>query len=58
MIFHMPQKHITILSLNIDNTKIERFAEFNFWGLTINQHLNWNSHINKIITVLYNTVII
>ena len=48
MKFHMPQKHIIILTSNIYNNNIDWFAEFSFLGLTINRHLKWDSHINKI----------
>ena len=44
----MPQKHVNIPALNIDNTDIERVAEFNFLGITIHKRLKWDSHINKI----------
>ncbi len=30
------------------DTIFERVHEFNFLGLTLNEHLNWNTHINKI----------
>ena len=45
MIFHMPKKEIEILTLKIDNTNIE---EFNFLGLTIDTHLKWKKHTDKI----------
>ena len=48
MIFHMPQKRINQLQLNIENTAIDRVKDFNFLGLTINEHLNWKSHIDKL----------
>ena len=44
----MPQKRLNILSLNNNNTNMERIAEFNFLGIIIHQHLKWDSHINKI----------
>ena len=39
---------VTIPSLNINDTAIERVTEFNFLGIIIHQHLKWDSHINKI----------
>ena len=48
MIFHMPKKEIEILTLKIDNTNIDRVEEFNFLGLTIDTHLKWKKHTNKI----------
>ncbi len=48
MIFHTAQKNVIPLQLNIGNTIIERVYEFNFLGLTINENLNWKSHVDKI----------
>ena len=59
MIFHYRQRVITendIPCLVINNTLIERVTEFNFLGLTVNEYMNWNSHIqniaNKILRIL------
>lgn len=49
MVFHTPQKNITIPSLMINNTTIEHVKQFNFLGLIINTSLKWNSHIDYII---------
>ena len=54
MIFRMPQKNIRPPEIEIDNTKIELTTDFNFLGLIINQHLKWDSHINKIASKLNN----
>ena len=50
MIFHHRQKNIEniIPSLFINNHPIEKVADFNFLGITVDEHLNWNSHIQKI----------
>ncbi len=48
MIFHTANKNVESLELMIDNIKIDRVHEFNFLGLTMNENLNWKSHINKI----------
>ncbi len=48
MICHMPQKRINKLQLNIEHTTIDRITDFNFLGLTINEHLNWKSHTDKL----------
>ena len=48
MLFHQPQKRVTIPKLKINNTLIEYVDEFNYLGLIINKHLKWNSHVNKI----------
>ena len=48
MIFHQPRKKNTILSLEINNTKLECVNRFNFFGLEINAQLTWKDHVNKI----------
>ena len=50
MIFHYRQRNIDnlILDLQISSEKIELVAEFNFLGLTVDENLNWNAHIQKI----------
>ncbi len=48
MIFHTPQKKVNRMQLHIENTNIDKVYEFNFLGLTINENLNWKSHIDKI----------
>ncbi len=48
MIFHTNRKNVKPLHLMIDETTIERVAEFNFLGLTLDENLSWKSHINNI----------
>ena len=50
MIFHYRQRKIDNLipNLKINSEPIERVAEFNFLGLTIDEHLNWSPHIQKV----------
>ncbi len=48
IIFHTKKKKIQSLTLAIDNVNIERVAEFNFLGLSLDEHLTWICHINKI----------
>ena len=53
MIFHFPQRKLNFeINLQIANTPIGRTTVFEFLGLTINENLNWNSHISKISTKL------
>ena len=44
MIFHHKQQNIENLipQLTLNEQMIERVIEFNFLGLTIDQHLTWN----------------
>ena len=35
-------------NIYIDGTKIECVDNFDFLGITLDKHLNWNSHVNKI----------
>ena len=50
IIFHNHQRNIDSLipDIRINNQAIERVSEFNFLGLTIDAHLSWNAHIQKI----------
>ncbi len=48
MIFHTKKKKVQSLTLKIDNVNIERVAEFNFLGLTLDEYLDWKCHINKL----------
>ena len=59
MIFHYRQRVITendIPCLMINNTLIERVTEFNFLGLTVNEYMNWNSHVKKIANKISRTL--
>ena len=50
MIFHYRQRKIDNLipNLKINSEPIERVTEFNCLGLTIDEHLNWPPHIQKV----------
>ena len=50
MLFHHRQRGIDnmIPTLKINNHEIERVKEFNFLGITIDENMNWNMHIQKI----------
>ena len=50
MLFHHRQLNITSLipTIKINNQSIERVSEFNFLGLTIDETMSWNNHINKV----------
>ncbi len=44
----MLQKKFKPLQLLIENTTVEKAQEFNFLWLTLNEHMNWKSHINNL----------
>ena len=50
MIFHHYQRNTTNITptLKIKCEPIERVTEFNFLGLTIDEHLSWKPHIQQI----------
>ncbi len=48
MIFQTQKKNVESFNLKIDNVIIERVNEFNFLGLTLDEHLTWKCHINKL----------
>ena len=46
MLFHAVQRKVTYPELYIDAIKIEFVKTFKFLGLTLDENMNWNSHIN------------
>ena len=44
----MPQTKVVIPRLKLADTELESVDQFNFLGITLYNHLNWNAHINKI----------
>ncbi len=48
MIFHSKQKNVQNLSVKIYDIIIETVAEFKFLVLTLDEHLTWKYHLNKI----------
>ena len=58
MIFHNRQRNIESIApkLTLNGHQIERVTDFNFLGLNIDQHMSWNSHINKISLKMSKTI--
>ena len=49
MIFHTKGTRLNFIpKIFINGTELERVADFNFLGLTINENLSWKPHVNKI----------
>ena len=48
MVFRQPQKKFRIPKIKMKNIQIDHVNNFNFLGIIIDSHLNWNSHIEKI----------
>ena len=48
MIFRYPQTKLPILNLSVNGVTIEKVDNFDFLGLTINEKMSWNTHINKL----------
>ncbi len=46
MVFNMPQKKVVIPRLKLADTEFESVDQFNFLGITLDKHLNWNAHTN------------
>ncbi len=53
-----PQKKSETLHLMIDETIIERVAEFNFLGRTLDENLSWRNHINNISNRIFKSICI
>ena len=48
ILFHQPQEKLIEPEIKINGNKIDCVNNFNFLGLKINKHLNWNNHIDHI----------
>ena len=50
MLFHHKKRNISkiIPTVEIDSIRIERVTVFNFLGLTVDENLTWDAHVNKI----------
>ena len=46
--FHKPQRKLTPLRLNINNTIIEKVDSFNYLGIILNENLTWKNHIEMV----------
>ena len=59
MLFRHRQKKLQLekcLDIEINHTKITMINEFNFLGLTINEHVDWTSHSSKISNKIARTI--
>ncbi len=56
MVFHKAQRKMTPTKIKIVDTIIEQDSDFNFLGLTINQQLNWKSHVDKISNTIFRNI--
>ena len=46
--FHKPQRKLTSLRLNINNTIIEKVNSFNYLGIILNENLTWRNHTEMV----------
>ena len=56
MTFHSKKKTINSPILKIENTAIEHVQNFQFLGIMLNKHLNWDTHINHIAKKISKTI--
>ena len=58
MLFHFHQRNVNsfTLKLAINSEPIERVREFNFLCLTIDEHISWTPHIQKISNKISRTI--
>ena len=56
MAFRMAQKKMIQPDIQINGSNIEFVEDFIFLGISINNHLNRNSHINKVTNKISKTV--
>ena len=48
IVHKMTNKKVDNLQLNINGIAIEKVYDFNFFGVTLNENINWKNHIEKI----------
>ena len=58
MIFHHRQKSIIPFTndIKLDNVTIEKVEKYNFLGFSLDEHMNWNNHIDKIAMKVSRTI--
>ena len=56
MVFHMPQKKVTLPTLRTNGTIVEFVDNFVFLGIKINKHLNLNHHNTDVANKIVKTV--
>ena len=56
MIFHTPRKIIQIATIKINNTSIECVKQFDFLGTTLDEHMTWKNHTEKMSNTISRTI--
>ena len=56
MIFHTPQRKVRKPDLIIDNFEIKYVDDFNYLGIHLDKHLNWNKHLEVVSKKIAKTV--
>jgi hypothetical protein len=57
MVFDHPnKKNIQVPRIKIEDTFIEQVTNFNLLGLTLDKHVNWKVHIDKIVSKVSKTI--
>ena len=46
--FHTSHRQLTLPVLHINNIQVQNTDTFNFLGITLDKHMNWKAHTNKI----------
>jgi hypothetical protein len=56
MVVRTPQRKVETLNIKMDGHQIDNVEKFNFLGIMLDQHLNWNNHIQNISQKISKTV--
>ena len=56
MVFHQPNKKVTLPVLTMNGTQIECTDNVNFLGIDLNKHMNLKSHVNIITKKISKTI--
>ena len=56
MLFQHSRKEIVLPQIKIGGNEIKNVEHFNFLGTTINKHMNWKHHVNKVSSKINRTM--
>ena len=56
MLFQHSRKEIVLPQIKIGGNEIKNVEHFNFLGTTINKHMNWKHHVNKLSSKINRTI--
>ena len=56
MLFQHSRKEIVLPKIKIGDNEIKNVEHFDFLGTTINKHMNWKHHVNRLSSKINRTI--